>query len=84
VGTRGTSREHVGNTLGTRKKNKRKPPTTPPRKGKQRAHHVCMLSLPIGFPLWTPSHKIGTIILPYGPPFPFIYTGVELWVNHMG
>jgi hypothetical protein len=49
LGTWGTSREHDENTLGTRKKNKRKLPPTPPPKGRKRAHHEYILSLPIGY-----------------------------------
>jgi hypothetical protein len=39
---------------------------------------------PIEAPLWTPSCKIYTVVLPYVLPFQFIYMGVELWANHMG
>ncbi len=39
---------------------------------------------PIEAPLWTPSHKIQTNVLPYGQPFQFIYMGVERWANYRG
>jgi hypothetical protein len=39
---------------------------------------------PIETSLWTPSHKIETNVLPYGPPFQFGYMGMEVWANHVG
>jgi hypothetical protein len=39
---------------------------------------------PIAAPLWTSNPKIETNVFPSGPPFHFIYIGVELRANHMG
>jgi len=54
LGIWGTSREHDENMLGTHweqgrsKKKKTLPTPTDPQKGKIKAHHECMLGLPIG------------------------------------
>jgi hypothetical protein len=39
---------------------------------------------PTAAPLWTPNPKIKRNVFPYGPPFHFLYIGVELSANHMG
>jgi hypothetical protein len=45
---KGTWWKHVKNTLEKKEAKTKKTPPTPPPKGKNRVHHECMLSLPIG------------------------------------
>jgi hypothetical protein len=45
LGTWGTSREHIEN----KEEKQKKTPSTPPPKGRNRAHHEYILSLPVGY-----------------------------------